>query len=111
VRDALRYLENIGIIRVRQGQGSFLNESNIENLLSSFFFLWQINNANIRDMLGLRVIFECSAVDDIVSQGNHEAIMELRQLVDAAENIEEADKWREADINFNVQFLHTTYNE
>lgn len=111
VREALSYLENIGIIRVRQGQGAFLNESNIENLLSSFFFLWQINNANIRDMLGLRVIFECSAVDDIVSQGNHEAIMELRQLVDAAAHIEEADKWREADIHFHQQLLQTTQNE
>lgn len=111
VREALSYLENVGIIRVRQGQGAFLNESNIENLLSSFFFLWQINNANIREVLGLRVIFECSAVDDIVSQDNQEAITELKQLVDDAAHIEDADQWREADIHFHHQLLQTTQNE
>src|SRR5699024_10244098 len=57
VREALSYLENVGILRIRQGQGAFLSESNIEKLMDSFFFLWQINNANIREFLGLRVIF------------------------------------------------------
>src|SRR5690625_6520919 len=39
IREAMSYLENTGVIRVRQGQGAFLNESNIDKLLDNFFFL------------------------------------------------------------------------
>src|SRR5690625_1036294 len=68
IREAMSYLENTGVIRVRQGQGAILNESNSDKLLDNFFFLWQVNKGHIREILGLRLIFESSAIDDIVSE-------------------------------------------
>lgn len=111
VREALSYLENVGIVRIRQGQGVFLKESNIENLLNSFFFLWQINNANVREILGLRVIFECGAVDDILKHKDHHAIEKLKKLVQNSENIKDVEQWRQVDIDFHQQLLQATDNE
>ena len=48
VREALSYLENTGVIRVRQGQGAFLNASNIDKVLENFFFLWNINDGILK---------------------------------------------------------------
>src|SRR5699024_11736753 len=82
IREAMSYLENTGVIRVRQGQGAFLNESNIDKLLDNFFFLWQVNKGDIREILGLRLIFESSAIDELVAEKNQSAIGKLRQIVE-----------------------------
>jgi len=111
VREALSYLENVGILRIRQGQGAFLQKSNIENLLESFFFLWQINHANIRDILGIRVIFECSAVDEILKQNDRQMLERLKQQVSDMEETEDIREWRQADIDFHQQLLQATNNE
>lgn len=111
IREALSYLENIGILRIRQGQGAFISESNIEKLMDSFFFLWQINHKNLREVLGLRVIFECSAIDEIILQGNHQAIKKLKQTVETMEQSNDPQVWRQADIDFHQQLLQSTQNE
>ncbi len=111
VREALSYLENVGIIQISQGKGAFLQESNIEKLLTSFFFLWQINNANIKEMLSLRIVFECGAVDEVLRQTSIESIEKLRKLVDEAKNIKHPDLRREADIQFHQALLQATNND
>lgn len=110
VREALSYLENTGVIRVRQGQGIFLNDSNVKELLDSFFFLWEINNGNIKDILGLRLIFESSAIDEIVSHNNNDAILSLRQIVEN-NHPETVDAFRTADIAFHTELLQATNNQ
>jgi len=110
VREALSYLENVGILYVRQGQGSFLQESNIENLLNSFFFLWKINNQNVEEILSLRIIFECHAIDEIVQQNSEEAIRALEDLLDETASVKEEIERREADIRFHQALLHATNN-
>ncbi|MET1177471.1 FadR/GntR family transcriptional regulator [Peribacillus simplex] len=111
VREALSYLENTEVIRVRQGQGAFLNESNIENLLNNFFFLWQINNGNIRDILGLRVIFEASAIDEIIMKDRTEEIASLEKMVEKNMQSTTVEAFREADILFHKQILKATQNQ
>jgi len=111
IREALSYLENIGILRIHQGQGAFINESNIEKLMDSFFFLWQINHKNIREVLGLRVIFECSAIDEIILQNNHQAIKKLKQTIETMEQSNDPEIWRQSDVDFHQQLLQSTQNE
>lgn len=111
VREALSYLENTGVIRVQQGQGTFLNESNIDKLLDNFFFLWQINNGNIRDILGLRMIFESSAIDEIVMHSNSNAIASLRQIVEENFHAKTLEAFRIADISFHKEILKATNNQ
>lgn len=111
IREALSYLENIGILRIRQGQGAFINESNIEKLMDNFFFLWQINHKNIREVLGLRVIFECSAIDEIIVQNNHQAIKKLKRTIETMEQSNDPEIWRQSDVDFHQQLLQSTQNE
>ncbi len=111
VREALSYLENTGVIRVRQGQGAFLNESNIANLLDNFFFLWQINNGNIRDILGLRIIFESGAIDEITSKGDKDAVATLKRIVDDHSKATTLEAFKEGDAAFHKQLLQATNNQ
>lgn len=111
VREALSYLENTDVIRIRQGQGAFLNESNIENLLDNFFFLWQINSGNIRDILGLRVLFESSAIDEIVKNNNKDNLARLKKVVEESEKVTTQEEFKEADALFHKQLLQATNND
>ncbi|MFJ7637832.1 FadR/GntR family transcriptional regulator [Peribacillus sp. NPDC097206] len=111
VREALSYLENTDVIRIRQGQGAFLNESNIENLLDNFFFLWQINSGNIRDILGLRILFESSAIDEIVKNQSMDDLDMLKEVVEESEKATTQEEFKEADTLFHKQLLQATNND
>lgn len=110
VREALSYLENTGVIHVRQGQGAFINESNITHLLSNFFFLWQINGGDIRDIQNLRVIFESSAMDEIVRHHQHHDFNAFKQQVADSRNAQTKKDFQEADQAFHQQLLQETGN-
>lgn len=110
IREALSYLENTEVIRVRQGQGAFLNESNIDNLLDNFFFLWQINGGKIQDILSLRIIFESSAIDEIVNNDKRDELSRLKEMVEESKQAASLEEYREADIMFHKQILKATTN-
>ncbi|MGY0692424.1 FadR/GntR family transcriptional regulator [Virgibacillus sp. FSP13] len=111
VREALSYLENTGVITITQGKGAFLNESNIGNLLSNFFFLWQINGGKIQDILSLRVIFESSAIDEIVTNNKENELLHLKNLVKESKKATTLSEFRENDIAFHKQLLKATAND
>lgn len=111
VREALSYLENTGVIYIRQGQGAFLNHSNIENLLDNFFFLWQINNGKHEEMLNLRLIFEAGAIDEIVRNYDACEIESLhRQVTDDKDSVTQ-ETFRERDREFHKHLLNATGND
>ena len=111
VREALSYLENTDVIRIRQGQGAFLNESNIENMLDNFFFLWQINSGNIRDIMGLRILFETSAIDEIVKNHKMDELALLQKVVEESETATTQEEFKEADSLFHKKLLQATNND
>lgn len=110
VREALSYLENTGVICVRQGQGAFINESNIGHLVSNFFLLWQINGGDIRDIQNLRLLFESAAMDEIVRQQQPESLDALKERVEDSRRAETMETFRETDRAFHQQILQATGN-
>ncbi|WP_152657565.1 FadR/GntR family transcriptional regulator [Oceanobacillus sp. CFH 90083] len=110
IREALSYLENTDVIRVRQGQGAFLNESNIEKLLDNFFFLWQVNGGNLKDIQSLRVIFESSAMEEIIKNGNTADLLEMKESINRNREAAGKEAFKEADMDFHKRLLEATNN-
>lgn len=111
IREALSYLENTDVIRIRQGQGAFLNETNIESLLNNFFFLWEINNGKIQDILSLRIIFESSAIEEIIKNHSIEEINILKEITEESKLSKTPEEFRNADMLFHQQLLKATKND
>jgi len=109
VREALSYLENTGVIRTKQGQGAFLNETNMSHLLENFFFLWEINGGNIAEIQSLRLIFESAAIDEISKEKCNPIL--LKEAIKKGETAETADECRDADKAFHVALLEATGNK
>lgn len=110
VREALSYLENTGVIYVKQGRGAFINKSNISHLVNNFFFLWKVNGGDIRDIQSLRLLFETAAIDEIVLQQQHNNLSVLRQLISYAREAETKEAFREMDRKFHQKILEATDN-
>lgn len=110
IREALSYLENTAVINTTQGRGAFLNESNIDTLLSNFFFLWQINGGSIDEILGLRVLFESSAIDEIIKNENKDDLAELQKIVSDSKNLSSMAEFNKFDSLFHKKLLKSTNN-
>jgi GntR family transcriptional repressor for pyruvate dehydrogenase complex len=108
VREALSYLENTGVIRTRQGQGAFLNETNMSHLLENFFFLWEINGGNIAEIQSLRLIFESAAIDEICKENRDLTLLKL--AIKKGETANTGEACRDADKAFHVALLEATGN-
>lgn len=111
VRESLSYLENTGVIYIRQGQGAFLSQSNMENLLNNFFFLWQINGGDHEEILSLRLIFETSAIDEVVRNDDAGKIELLQKKVMENKLSVTEETFREADQQFHELLLNATGND
>jgi len=110
VREALSYLENTGVISIRQGQGATLSRSNIDKLLSNFFFLWKINGGDFEEVLSLRMIFESSAIDEII-RNDGEQFTALEAILEGYDAVDSAAMFREIDREFHERLLQATGND
>lgn len=81
VREALSYLEHTGVIETVQGKGTVIKAPDISNLVEGFLFSFQVANGSKEDLLSLRIIFECAAIEEIIKFDKD--ISSLNQAVDS----------------------------
>lgn len=111
IREAMSYLENTGVIYVKQGRGAFINKSNISHLVHNFFFLWKVNGGDIRDIQSLRLLFESAAIDEITVHPDNEHLRMLKDSIEEARQAETKEAFQKADRQFHQQILEATDNE
>lgn len=103
VREALSYLEHTGVIETVQGRGTVIKAPDISSLVEGFLFSFQVANGSKNDLLSLRIIFECAAIEEIVKLDKD--ISDLKAIVN-----EDVINHYENDKAFHQTLLSTTGN-
>ncbi|MFU1767707.1 FadR/GntR family transcriptional regulator [Mammaliicoccus sciuri] len=103
VREALSYLEHTGVIETVQGRGTVIKAPDISSLVEGFLFSFQVANGSKNDLLSLRIIFECAAIEEIVKLDKD--ISELKAIVN-----EDFINHYENDKAFHQTLLSATGN-
>lgn len=103
VREALSYLEHTGVIETVQGRGTVIKSPDISSLVEGFLFSFQVANGSKNDLLSLRIIFECAAIEEIVRLDKD--ISNLRAIIN-----EDVINHYENDKTFHQTLLSTTGN-
>lgn len=103
VREALSYLEHTGVIETVQGRGTVIKAPDISSLVEGFLFSFQVANGSKNDLLSLRIIFECAAIEEIVKLDKD--ITELKAIVN-----EDVINHYENDNAFHQTLLSATGN-
>lgn len=109
IREALRILENSGIVKVRHGVGAFVTSqtSKTSSLIKQLMNASQSEVREVRELLESKIVEKAAlnrADADIVEMKKH---LENRNRA-ASEN--KFTEWLEADINFHIAIAEASKN-
>ncbi len=116
LREALKKLEHLGLVRIRQGDGTrvqnFMETGGIE-LVQHLLPLAGGKPELIRDLLEFRRIFgrELSRLAAVRAQSDKDGFAKLRVLADKADGVTSALELFELDFDFYVGIAHLSGNQ
>ena len=108
VREALRTMDNMGLIRCRQGSGNYISgemQQIIEETLYMMFMLKQISDIDVSQ---LRRAIDIQAMILAVRNVNEDDIYEIKQLLDRLDVIEVDES---AFVDIDIHLLISKYSK
>lgn len=111
VREALKLLELLGIIRIRAGDGIYVDSVSLKPLMEHVSFRWKQNKQKMKELLATRRILELGAVEMAVQRYDLEAISEMEGWTEAmADAIRQGKPPYEEDLQFHRVLFQATGN-
>ena len=102
LREALRSLESLGVIRARQGGGRYVNEFNLDAIVQNLGYSMLFDMEDIHEILDVRERLESSFIADAISAMDPETLDQLRALVNRMRQKAAADQaFLEEDLAFH----------
>lgn len=111
VREALKAMEAVGVLRIKPGDGVFVDESSMDHLISQYAFRWSRNQSRMLELLETRMMLELSAIELIVrrQQTRPGVAEELDQLETQLERMASAIRLKRPIIEEDVAFHRTLF--
>jgi len=110
VREAVKSLQSLGIVDVRQGEGLYVRELNFDPMLETFKFGMQFDPQTLAELLQIRIWLEMAVIGDAVKQIGAEELAELDAIVQTWERrIQKREKYYDLDEEFH-RILYSTLN-
>lgn len=109
IREAMKYLESLGIIESIQGKGRFIREFNYDQLLESFSYNLKIHFKDFYEVVQVRQGLEFYFLPTAMKSMSDEDITELESIADEMEKkIEEGVSYNEL-AEVHAYFHKTLY--
>ena len=101
VREAIRGLSILGVVRTRQGGGAYISELDAESLLGPIQFFLSLEDMNIRELYDARSLIESDVARRAAEHITDEELQQLQQLIDEQRVIDDALAFRMSDFAFH----------
>lgn len=102
VREAVKSLQSMGIVDVRQGDGLYVRELNFDSMLETFLFGMQFDPHTLAELLQIRIWLEVSVIGDAVEHIGPDEIARLESmLVTWEERIQTGEEYSDLDESFH----------
>lgn len=112
VREALKMLQAMGVVDIKQGQGTQIRAQLGERLINPLVFQLIIENNHPRDVIELRQMFEPAYTLLAVENATDEDIAIIQEMHDRFERaIRQGTETAEDDIGFHMAILRATHNQ
>ena len=82
VREAVKSLQSVGIVDVRQGDGLYVRELNFDPMLEAFIFGMQFDPNTLAELLQIRSWLEGAVIGDAVEHLNQQNIAKLDTILE-----------------------------
>ncbi len=111
VREAFRALEAMGIIEIRQGEGTFVKKVRTDSLVEMLALILLTEKDTTRELLELRKILEIEAAGLACLRHTEEQLQKMENaLIQMEEDIKAGDLGQQADWNFHYAIAEATQN-
>ncbi|MCD6291340.1 MAG: FadR family transcriptional regulator [Anaerolineae bacterium] len=102
VREALRSLESLGIIRSRRGEGRYVNAFSLDPIVRNLNYSMLFDAEDVWEILDVRERLEAGFIADAIAAMNEETLSRLRELIEKMRQRAESDEeFLEEDLAFH----------
>ncbi|MBP1990798.1 FadR/GntR family transcriptional regulator [Paenibacillus eucommiae] len=77
VREALKILQMVGVIRIKSGEGIFVDDPSLKSVVSHFSFQWRNDATKMNELLETRIVLELGAIDMAIKHYSPALIEEM----------------------------------
>ena len=81
IREAMKSLQSLGIVRVRRGEGFFVRKWNLDPVLETLSYGICFNPAAFKELLQIRIWLESATIGEVVEQLSDSDIAELEGIM------------------------------
>jgi len=111
IREALNRAEVMGLIEVRQGEGSFILSSVKKSLKPPLTLIIEKEAERIFDFLEIRKLVEGWCAEKAATEATAEELENMAGILDEMKKVVSKDKqWEELDLNLHLSFAKATHN-
>lgn len=102
VREAVKSLQSVGIVDVRQGNGLFVRELNFDPMLETFLFGMKFDPRTLAELLQIRIWLEVAVIGDAVNHIGPEEVERLEGLlVEWNQRVKAGEEYSDLDESFH----------
>ncbi len=111
VREAYRALEAMGLIEIRQGEGTFIKDVNTDHLVQTLALVLATEKNAMLELLELRKIIEVGAAGLAALRWTEEELKKMESaLMQMEKDIEAGELGQQADWQFHYAIAEATRN-
>lgn len=112
VREAVKSLQSMGIVDVRQGDGLYVRELNFDPMLETFLFGMQFNPHTLAELLQIRIWLEVAVIGDAVEHIGADEVAKLEELLKTWEaRVQDGEEYSDLDESFHQIVYGVLQNE
>jgi GntR family transcriptional repressor for pyruvate dehydrogenase complex len=111
VRDAIRRLEVVGLLEARHGQGTFLRELSVDNLVTPMASVMTFNRTRQADLMDVRRVFEPAVAGMAATRATASELEEIDRILGAQRRkVQEGKPTIDEDTAFHTALARATHN-
>jgi len=111
VRDAIRRLEVIGLLETRHGQGTFLHELSVDNVVTPMASVLTFNRARQEDLMDVRRVFEPAVARMAATRATDEELDAIDRILDEQRRkVRASEPTIGEDSAFHAALAQATHN-
>lgn len=113
VREAIRSLEMLGFIEIRHGEGTFVRDTNADDVIRPLAMFLAVERGSLLDMFEVRRIFETSTAALAAERATDDEIEHIGHLLDKMKDSirrGDSEKGEEYDAGYHYAVAEATHN-
>ena len=113
VREAIRTLEMLGIIDIRPGEGTFIRDTETDDIIRPLAMFLAVERSSLLDMFEMRRIFETATAGLAAQRASEEELDQIEAMLENMRerlNVQDPARGEEFDAAFHYAVAEATHN-